>query len=692
MGSEPDNRRDDSSKDRPGNDDPGDLGDTGTGREGRTERNYLDPPRGRLTRRRALGVIGAGGAVGAGLLAGRRAFFTETASRRDPPAHPRTTTTAAPTTETPTTPPTTEPPAPALWSDPATWDGAIPGQGDVAVVDRPVLLDVDTQVAGVQIEAAGQLIYDPAVSHTLTSSGNVVVHGALRMRPDDASIHHVLSFVGVDEASFVGGHVEEPPASDVGLWVLHAGVLDLFGTPKTAWTNLAGEAAAGDSTITVDDATAWLVGDEIVVTPTEAPTDEHHWRHHDRRVVTAVAGNQVSLDQPLEHPHPAVTVRDGVTHRAEVLNLGRNVRIEGAPEAKAHVIVLHGQVPHQLGWVGLRHLGPNGVLGRYALHFHMCDDGTRGSTLDGLVVADSGNHAFVVHLSNGVALQDCVVHDNVDEAYWWDLGTQEAPGSIPSHDVVYEHCVASYVKTGVDPHTCSGFLMGAGQNNVARNCVAVGVEGTAKSSAGFRWSPHSRDENLWAFEDNLSHNNRYSGLYYWQNNVGRTIVDRFTVYHSRMGVFAGSYTNRVSYRDNILYACNEAGLIVSATPGDGSANNPADETITYEGMYVDQAGLTEFAVEITKHVLSHDRPTVVSDGTFRGGTKAQVAFPEGGENNQVYEFVNCSFDGNAFWIAEGVPADAQIHVVDATNGSIMLHPPGGPGERIGDWNATVTPA
>ena len=94
----------------------------------------------------------------------------------------------------------------------------------------------------------------------------------------------------------------------------------------------------------------------------------------------------------------------------------------------------------------------------------------------------------------------------------------------------------------------TGFLMGAGRGNVARGCVATGVEGGSESSAGFHWPSHSRDDNTWTFEDNLAHNNHHSGIYFWQNGARRTIVDRFTAYHCGQGIFAGSYTNLTSYR------------------------------------------------------------------------------------------------------------------------------------------------
>jgi hypothetical protein len=651
--------------------------------------NYLEPQERRISRRQALGVLGGGGVLAVGLVAGRELLTDPTSvhRRRRNPAHSHrhhnaTTTTSPPTTEAP--------PQPALWSDPETWGGAVPGAGDVAVVERPVILDIDTQVAGVRIRPAGQLVFDPNTSHTLRSTGNVVVEGTLQMRPSSPAIQQVLSFLGVNEGAFVGGHTEEPLDSDVGVWVVGAGMLDLMGSTKTAWTHLAAEAPAGATTITVEDATGWQAFDEVVVTPTEPATVDGHWTHHDRRIVTAVAGNQVTLDRPLDHPHPFVPVRADATHRAEVLNLGRNVRIEGAPDARTHIIVLHAHMAQEMGWFSMRHVGPRqgdeGVLGRYALHFHMCEDGVRGSTVDGAVVMDSGNHAFVVHTSHGVSLRNCVAHDNVEDAYWWDLAPDtQRDDVIITNDVLYENCVASYVRSGSSPHDTSGFLVGAGQGNTARGCVATGIDGDSLAAGSFRWDGHSSDGHIWVFEDNVSHNNRATGIYYWQNNVDRTIIDRFTVYYCDFGIVAGAYSNSVSYRDSAVYACTSKGLFIEAT---NQAAGTAD-SVTYEGIYVDQAGLTDFAVEISDPSLEGSGITPISGCHFRGGTTAQVGI-DGGDLRQQYEFRNCTFEGNAFWIAEGVSASSDIRVVDRANGSMRLLPLGAGGRGRPEWNAAVT--
>jgi hypothetical protein len=636
-------------------------------------------------------VIGAGAVFVSGCVS--RTSGVRKKQARPVPRH-RTRHSAGTTTTTPPKPTTTQPQSGLLkWSDPATWGGKVPGQGDLATIDKPVLLDVDTQVHGVKIGVAGQLVFDPDKSHTLTSTANVVVKGALRMRPKSVAVHHLLAFAGIDEGNFEGGDTHMVMDSDVGLWIVESGILDAVGAEKTAWTNLTAAANAGAASITVDAADGWQVGDEIVVTPTEAFDYGDHYQHHDRRVVTGVSGTQVKLDKPLDHNHPFVTLRAGLTHRPEVLNLGRNVRIEGQPDARAHVIQLHGMKPQTISWVGLRHLGPTGVLGRYALHFHMCEDGTRGTKVDGVVAYDIDNHGFVPHLSHGVTFTDCIVHQGRRQAFWWDeAGAGQQSGDVPSHNTVYDHCVASRIDYGSgdgEPHSNAGFFMGAGKGSIARKCVAVGVAGRSEGATGFQWSAGSNDEkNPWIFEDNLSHNNTHSGLFYWQNNAPKTIVDRFHVYNCAQGLYAGSYINLVSYRDCVAYGCEEYGLNVRATPSGVGGG----QTITYDGMYIDQAGHGDFGVLIQEHTLSDDVVTKFTGCTFKGAKKAQIGFPSGGDLRQMYDFVDCTFDGNAFWIAEGVPANSQIRVQGGNLGSIMVHPPGGPGTAKPQWNGSVTAA
>jgi hypothetical protein len=641
-----------------------------------------------VTRRQVLAVAGV---AGAGLVVARLL-----GSDDEPEASAPDTTAGPPETDGSSgaapAPPSIEG---ALWSDPDTWGGAVPGSADVAVVDRDVVLDVDTRVAGVEIADGASLVFDPGASRHLASSGNVVVAGRLVLRPGDARTLHRIEFVDVDEGRFEGGHSEAPLDTDVGLWVVGGGLLDAAGTAKTAWTHLVGDPRPGTSTISVDDATGWEVGDEVVITPTEAATVEDHSLHHDRRTIARIDGTDVTLDEDLEHPHSPVEVRDGVVHRAEVLNLTRNVRIDGTPEGRSHAIFLATSSAQSFSNVALAHMGPRQgdeeVLGRYAVHFHACDDGSRGTEVRGVVVHDSTGHAFASHLSNGVAFRECIAHDIVDDAFWWDLSLDGGGRDlVPSHDIVYDRSVAHLVRSGANSRfNLTGFMMGAGDGNEARGCVAVGVQGGAESSAGFHWPSHSRDQNTWTFEDNLAHNNRHSGIYFWQNGAPRTIVTRFTAYHCGQGIFAGSYQNLVSYRDCTIYACSDHGLVVSALPS--RRGESTGETITYEGMYIDQAGQTDHAVTITPHLSRGGRVTLIEGCTFRGGRLAQVGIPEGGEHPQLYDIVDCTFDGNELWLADDVPPDTLLRVIEPDGDALLVRRADQPGQPRPEWNASVSP-
>src|SRR5262249_61497556 len=107
----------------------------------------------------------------------------------------------------------------------------------------------------------------------------------------------------------------------------------------------------------------------------------------------------------------------------------RNLKIEGASGRYSHVFIRSTQ-PQIVKNVEVDYMGvpqkstPTGVLGRYALHFHMAGDGSVGSVVDGVVVAHSGTHAFVPHGSNGIDIENTIAYDVGDDAYWWDSNTR----------------------------------------------------------------------------------------------------------------------------------------------------------------------------------------------------------------------------------------------------------------------------
>jgi hypothetical protein len=609
-----------------------------------------------------------------------------------------TTTTVAPPPQvaaasTTAPPPSRVPAGWTRWSDRRSWSRGVPGPGETAVVTRPVFLDVDAEVAGVAVMPGGQLMFDPGASRRLESRGNVVVRGRLVMRPASAAVSHRLVLTGARERAFTGGGMDVL-ARDTGLWVMGAGRLDVAGTPKLAWTRAAVALAAGATRITLQAAPAgWRPGDELAVTPTSSPAAGGD--DYDLVTVKAVSGRTVTLSAPLRNAHPAVRVAARKTFTAEVLNLTRNVRIEGTPQGRAHVFVRSSR-PQSIRHAAIRHMGPRKpagefsefVLGRYALHLHMCGDGSRGSLVESVVIRDAGSHAFVPHLSNGITFRDCISHDTYEDAYWWDDPPDTRTAGDPSHDILYDRCVASLVQH--DPpyrgYRLTGFFIGAGKGNVARNCVAVGVQG-ATDASGFEWPEGS--EGVWKFTGCVAHNNTEHGIFTWQNTGLVHVIADYVGYHNtEAGISHGAYQNPYVYRDSVLYGNGYAAVAVHATA--------SGKPLSFTNLICDGAGLSDYLVVAEKHEprLEVGSPTTFSGCTFRGARKAAFGFVYDGEdgpsNTELFSVSDSRFQGNEFWLAGGIQPASQIAVSDPALGSLVLRRADQPGRLVPEWNAKVT--
>lgn len=654
----------------------------------------------RLSRRRFLVVGGAVGAVGvagaAAALAARDGGDGGTAAPSTQAGHEHHQ--SAGTT-------TTGPPAKVAgarpWSDPDSWPRGVPGAGDVAVITRRIVLDTDARVAGVTVEPGGELLFQPSASRTLRSTGNVVVKGRLVMRPASASVDHLLVFEGVDEAGMVGGGMDVVKA-DVGLWVMGTGVLDLVGPARRAWTRVTGAVAAGTARLTLKDApSGWRPGDELLVAPTLAPDQPDNFKAYSSAKVRSVSGRTVTLDRPTSFAHPAVDIRTdagaGRVQAAEVMNLSRNVRIEGTPGHRSHIFIRSGR-PQTLKGVAIRHMGPRKkaeeftelVLGRYGLHIHMCGDGSRGSVVDSVVIRDTGNHAFVPHLSNGIVFRDCISHNTFEDAYWWDGAPDTRTPGSPSHDILYERCIASLVQ--YDPpfrgFTLTGFSLGRGNGNVITDSVAVGVQGDT-NAAGYQWPEGG--EGIWKFQGNIAHNNGNHGIFTWQNTGKLHVISRFTAYHNAgAGISHGAYNNRYTYRDSTLYGNRGGALIIHADSWGGSQT-----PLQFLNLACHGARQSDYLVTAPRHHGDNELPPPrFVNSAFTGAGKAAFAWlydgNDGPSTDEIVDIVDCSFEGNEFLLGPKIGAGSRIRVKDKTHGSIILRRADrSSGSPVKKWNARV---
>lgn len=519
--------------------------------------------------------------------------------------------------------------------------------------------------------------FDPNVSTTVTVEANVVVAGTLQMRPANPGVVHRLVFAGVDEAAFVGGGMD-PIETDVGLWVVGAGVLDAVGSAKTSWARAAASIPVSATVIEMAaPVEGWQVGDTVVVCPTSAPTSSTFSTEYDTTTIAAVSGSTVTLAAPTGFAHPKVTVGPGMDYGAEVLNLTRNVSIGGTAEGRSHGWITSSQ-PQTISYVEFPHMGPRKltggvtfygpitatVLGRYPLHFHMCGDGSVGSVVTGCVAYQSGGRGFVPHVSHGVTFDACIAHDVFDEPFWWD---QVTPAQA-TNDAVWRNCVASLVHYSpyFRGYRLAGFFLGTGVRNVCDGCVAVGVQG-ASTAAGFIWPEAANPQ--WTVSNPVAHNNLRNGFFVWQNHTEPFGATDFACFHNgAAGINHGAYTNDFVYRNGYLYGNKIAAVTLHALSSIGPA------PLKFEGIRCDGAGYG-LNVELPLHRFVGAQPAIFGGCEFVNHTGSTfVANPVETSRATTLDVVDCG-PVSVTWSALG-SADSVIRVQDGT--TVTRYTPAGP--------------
>jgi hypothetical protein len=510
------------------------------------------------------------------------------------------------------------------WSDPATWGGKIPATTDTPLIASGHIVVYDLALAttaGINISSGAMLSFDPSTSTTLQITANVVVEGKLQMRPATATVIQTLRFTGIDESKYVGGGMNVLD-TDTGLWVMGSGQLELAGTSKTSWTRTTGSIASGATGIGLESTGGWLPGDEICITPTEPPTAGAVFSSgFDESTVRNVSGSTITLSRATSHPHPVVNGQ----WAAEVMNLTRNVRIEGTATGRAHVFI-RSTVTQTIKYTAFRYMGPRRnrggdgaselVAGRYGLHFHHAMDGSRGSLIEGNVMRDIGNHSYVPHVSHGIKFFDNIAYNVTETAFWWDPGD-------PTHDVIYDHNIVALCRfvTGSlnmnaeDSPTfaSSGFALNTGDGNICKNNVVVaGGQGDYGTGGAYNWDAVI-NEGVWGFTDNIAHNND-CGLRVWQNSTRNHVIENFIAYYNGMGIFHGAYANSYTYNGGIIY-----GNSIQVKAASANSNR-----VRFENMTLDGAGIIDYGFEVIHSPLPGDRPVFVRNVTIRGCRKAAI--------------------------------------------------------------------
>lgn len=409
------------------------------------------------------------------------------------------------------------------WSSKDTWEiGRAPKKGDRVVVrnGHHVAYDVDSKEIIRVVQIAGTLEF-ARDKNTRLEVGLIVVtpseepceagfdcHAtpkALEVgkRRPAFLVGRPGSPVGVEHTALIRLHyIEGMDKTSCPAIVCCGGQMEFHGTPlRQTWVKLKRPADAGTSSVALAESVEdWKEGDQVIITSTRRQRDQRRGgeggfldgaQTEQRRVVRVgrkdfTGGYDLRLDKPLTYAHFA-----DAHFQAEVANLTRNVVVESAdPDGVRGHTMYHKHSLGSIGYAEFRHLGKRDELGRYSLHFHLCGETMRGSSVIGASIWDSHNRWLTIHGTDALVVRDCVGFKSIGHGFFMEDGTEI--------NNILDHNLAVLVAPGktqakqvvpFDLNRGAGFWWANCQNSFTRNvaveCAEYGYRFDCKKTADF---------------------------------------------------------------------------------------------------------------------------------------------------------------------------------------------------------------
>ncbi len=309
-------------------------------------------------------------------------------------------------------------PAQSRWSDPAAWpNNKVPAAGDKVVIgrDKDVILDVSPPALG-GLSIDGKLSFSNDVDLELTTEW-IMLHGELEIGTEGRPHTRKATITFTDN---VKGEDVMAGMGDRGI-MISGGTLNLHGDRTNAWTKLSATAEKGATRIEVLDASGWRVGDEIVLASTD-----YDPRQAEVRTITAIRGNRITLDKPLQYMHFG-KITFGVDERGEVGLLTRNITIQASADAEqsyfgGHIMAMPSSKMYVEG-VELRRMGQHLTLARYPIHWHLVGD-AKGQYIRNSAIHDTYSRCVTVHGTNYLRIENNVTYNNVGHCFFLEDGIE----------------------------------------------------------------------------------------------------------------------------------------------------------------------------------------------------------------------------------------------------------------------------
>ncbi|XP_069076730.1 fibrocystin-L-like isoform X2 [Pleurodeles waltl] len=565
-----------------------------------------------------------------------------------------------------------------VWSSNYTWGGESPPEdGSLAVITQgqTILLDANTAVLKMLVIQGGTLMFDEADIELQAENILITEGGVLQIGTEGAPFQHKAIIT-------LHGHLrsKELPLYGAKTLAVRGGILDLHGLPvPVTWTRLAQTAEARSSTLILQDAVTWKVGDEIVIASTGNRLSQ---RQNEKRIITQVSedGRRLTISNPLTYKHLGISVSltNGKVFeaRAEVGLLTRNILIRGSDNVEWHddiaacpegfdpgefatqtcfqgrfgeetgsdqfggCIMFHAPQPNKqlavgrIEYVEVFHAGQAFRLGRHPIHWHLMGDMQFTSYVRGCAIHQTYNRAVSIHNTHHLLVENNVIYDIMGGAFVIEDGIE--------HGNVLQYNLAVFVKQSTsllnDDITPAAFWVTNPNNTIRHNAAAGGTH------FGFWYRMHDHPDQpsydpticqkqipLGEFYNNTVHSQGWFGIWIFESyfpTQGGTcysstpkpaVFDSLTTWNCQKGA---EWTNggALHFRNFLMVNNENAGIetkkiLLDYVGGWGETNGAVIKNAIIVG-YLDELGLGSSFCSSRGLILPFDEGLTVSSTKF----------------------------------------------------------------------------
>ncbi|MEO1516826.1 MAG: G8 domain-containing protein [Bacteroidota bacterium] len=308
------------------------------------------------------------------------------------------------------------------WTDAATWGGSLPTDEARVVIPEGINVRINSLLN--------------------TRIKTIRIDGTLHFARDVTTVLKVETMVSSSQGRLEIGSPDKPIAANVSanILILDDGPIDtnwdpakisrgmilmgpvtMHGQAKSSWHVLATQAAAGTTTLSLQEVpNNWRAGDRIIV----AGTDPNDHKSDESTTIESISGNNITLPNALLKDH--LTPADDLD--VHIANASRNINIKSENtndiKQRGHIMFMHHNAV-DIRYVEFSGLGRtnkrislddtefpdleedgsfvpgprNNIRGRYSIHFHRGGGDPNGPTalVQGCSVTDDPGWAYVNH-------------------------------------------------------------------------------------------------------------------------------------------------------------------------------------------------------------------------------------------------------------------------------------------------------